>query len=1060
MGENSGLELRLFGPPCLSSAGVLLRFPSRKGLAVLLLLALDGAQSRERLAVWLWPDSPTPRDALRNCLAQINKVLAAANIATLEADRQRVAWPVAGLWVDARELESNNPATLEALVRGLPGAWLDGLRIEDAPEFESWMLERGAFYSGILQGKLEVLIDRALQSGRLEPALGMAQQRLRLDALNEGAYRQLMRVQRSAGRDAEARETLLLCQSTLARELGVTPSAKTLGLLLEPLPKLQTGIDTPIGRSLERDWLERLRSRHGLAFFSGEAGAGKTTLLRDIFSDAIWLECRPNDASLPFSSVLRGVRRRLRDQANLAESLPTWARLELSRFLPELHESPIRFPEASEPLERTRLYAAFSLLFPNALALIVDDVHFMDDSSAAWLWQLVQQRLDDALAATVLAYRPDDLSTESQTVIHQLDRFAESRRLEPLSPTDLAVWLPRFSLNPNLAENFFKLTGGNALFFKEAASAYAASGQFESGLMPLLKRRLQALSKSEWQLTQFVAVANAESSFALATQVLRSDQLLVARTWARLEALDILNGSRFAHDLLRDAALELMPAMVQTALANTLLEAFEFRVRQGESMPMALLAEAAAKANDARRETHYRLRASLETYQLGLIRAGIAHLERALKLLTAQPITGQVTLATNDDLEMLYFKLTPIFRADVYSTPNLSGILERLLVLARARGLTHFEALTLALQADVLASTTHNTDQARTLFAQALELVGTNLPVKAVILELLAWCENTAGNTRLALGHANELLALVVPLFDPNLEYRALEAVCIFEQNLCLWPAARDHALRAASVALQGQYARIGRPYMLSVVAHCALNLGDLELAERQVRTALELFAEGEWHNGLGFAKRTLAGILLERDDLSQALELARASVDHNQAIEQHFATFTSLLLIARIESAAGRAQNALETLDCAEQTLARVFTLSVVTLAQGFLDAWRCIIKTQLGQPAIHDALRSVQARANVSDSTVSWLLFPRETELEVLWNAGHQEIASREFEAFLELHPDNPKIQILHDRARAVMLTLNGDSKAAQELLERTQQKSLELGLVMQARLVRVGF
>jgi hypothetical protein len=127
------------------------------------------------------------------------------------------------------------------------------------------------------------------------------------------------------------------------------------------------------------------------------------------------------------------------------------------------------------------------------------------------------------------------------------------------------------------------------------------------------------------------------------------------------------------------------------------------------------------------------------------------------------------------------------------------------------------------------------------------------------------------------------------------------------------------------------------------------------------------------------------------------------------------------------------------------------------VTLAQGFLDAWRCIIKTHLGQAAINDALRSVQARANASEETVSWLLFPRETELEVLWNAGHHELATREFEAFLRVHPDNPRIQILHDRARAKMLGLNGEVRAAQELLERTHEKSLELGMVMQARVIQ---
>jgi hypothetical protein len=49
-----------------------------------------------------------------------------------------------------------------------------------------------------------------------------------------------------------------------------------------------------------------------------------------------------------------------------------------------------------------------------------------------------------------------------------------------------------------------------------------------------------------------------------------------------------------------------------------------------------------------------------------------------------------------------------------------------------------------------------------------------------------------------------------------------------------------------------------------------------------------------------------------------------------------------------------------------------------------------------------------------------VSCSLFPREAELEVVWNAGHQKTAIQEFEACLQLHPDNCKIQILHDRTR----------------------------------------
>ena len=1020
------LWLRLFGPPGVSVGGGLLRFPSRKGLALLMLLAVDGPQPRERLAAWLWPDSPVPRDALRNALAQVNKVLAAANVVPLEADRQLVSWP-ASVRVDALELDRESRLhRLEDVVRGLGGVWLDGFTLDDAPEFEGWALERGAFFTGVLQQKLEGLIDRALQANRPEAALTLAQQRLRLDALNESAYQQLMRTQRSAGREAEARETLLLCQTTLQRELGVGPSAKTLGVLLEPLMAVQSS-DAPIGRDAELAWLERLRTRHGLGLLIGEAGSGKTAVMKAAWPEAVVLECRPNDAALPFSSVLRGVRRRLRAEAGLADALPDWARSELSRFMPELHAEAL-----PDNLERVRLYAAFSLLFPQALTLLVDDVQFMDEASAAWLWQVVQHRLDEGQAATVLAFRPGELNVDSQTAITQLERFAEVQRLEPLSASDLAAWLPRFGLPAHLAEEFWRLTGGNALFFKEAAGAYAATGHFERGLLPLLQRRLQALSGPEWQLAQFVAVASTEASLALATQVLRLDQLQVAQTWARLEALDVLRGSRFTHDLLRDAALGLTPATVRHALSAAMLEVFEARLRQGEVLPMPLLAEAAANASDARREAHYRVWAALETYQLGLIRAGITHLERALELLGGQPM-----LVSHADLETLYFKLTPLFTADVYSTPNLSRMLEQLLALARARGVAHLEAFALALQADVLALAQHRTDQARALFAQALELVGSNQPTRFVIHERLAWCENAADNTRLALEHANRALEVARALQDASLEFRALEAVYMFEQNLGLWTEAKTHALQAANVALGGQYARIGRPYALTMVAHCALHLGELDLAERHARTALALQSDSEWHNGLGFAKRTLAAILLERDELSQALELARESVGHNETINNDLAVCSSLCLVARVHLAAHRDTEALTTLDQAEQSLSRVAHFAVANLAQSVMDSLRCAAKTRLGLPALHDALRAIHSRTDPPQTIGAWLMTAREHELTAIW-PEHPELAQTELTAFVRLHPDNPRAPLLHGRAEAAVLALQGQPRQASARLE----------------------
>ena len=54
--HDAPLRLEAFGTPRLLRAGRALRLGSRKAMAVVLVLALDGAQARETLAALLWPD--------------------------------------------------------------------------------------------------------------------------------------------------------------------------------------------------------------------------------------------------------------------------------------------------------------------------------------------------------------------------------------------------------------------------------------------------------------------------------------------------------------------------------------------------------------------------------------------------------------------------------------------------------------------------------------------------------------------------------------------------------------------------------------------------------------------------------------------------------------------------------------------------------------------------------------------------------------------------------------------------------------------------------------------
>jgi tetratricopeptide (TPR) repeat protein len=390
----------------------------------------------------------------------------------------------------------------------------------------------------------------------------------------------------------------------------------------------------------------------------------------------------------------------------------------------------------------------------------------------------------------------------------------------------------------------------------------------------------------------------------------------------------------------------------------------------------------------------------------------------------------------------MYFGLLPMFRAAVYAVPDLEAQLAQLVTLARQRSLLVLEGLALANQADWLAQVKHEFVAARQLFDQALNLSDDPRLCHAVF-DMRSWCENATGQTRLALEYAQKNL-LQGDLSDPEMHYRTLEAVFMFEQNLGHWAQAMQHANAASIVAAQAQRPN-WRAYSQTMIAFCALQLGDLINAERAVKNALETLQKSQWDNGLAFAERTLALLLLECDDLSLALEYAQKSLERNLTLKNHFVTCSCHTIVARIHLAAARPELTLMALESAEAVLAQLSGFWVSGLMQSFIDSLRCHALTLLEKPVLPTALRAIQARAEPPETT-SWLILaPREYELKALVAAGQPQAAQRELEAFLALHPENKRVQVLHWRAKAVF---------EPALLETAKALALELGLRMQAR------
>jgi hypothetical protein len=227
--------------------------------------------------------------------------------------------------------------------------------------------------------------------------------------------------------------------------------------------------------------------------------------------------------------------------------------------------------------------------------------------------------------------------------------------------------------------------------------------------------------------------------------------------------------------------------------------------------------------------------------------------------------------------------------------------------------------------------------------------------------------------------------------------------------------------------------------------------LGDLSTCEKHIGMALQLLENSQWYNALGFATRVHAQLLLERDDLSLALEQAEQSVGAYQRLVNHFALCSSYITVARIHLAALRPKDCLKTIEAAEQALALVSSLPIISVMQSTLDNLRCSAQTQMNENAFHSAMRAIGSRVNPPQTIGALLIVPREDELQALLHGGEQQLAQTELEQFLELHTDNPRVQILHLRAKAVFET------NPKKVLQQAYEQALNLGFTMQARVIQ---
>jgi DNA-binding SARP family transcriptional activator len=213
------LDVRLLGPPRIHRDGAPVRPRGRKAWALLgYLLLAERPPSRRHLAELLFGEADDPLGALRWTLAELRRALGGRG--ALTGDPVVLSLADATVDVDLLRGGSDDPTALLAVGDEL----LEGLRVDGAAEFESWLSVQRHRVSALVEARLRQAAITALAGGRAAAAVACAAAAVARNPLAEGNHELLVRCLAAAGDRAAARRQVAIGEDLLRRELGTEAS--------------------------------------------------------------------------------------------------------------------------------------------------------------------------------------------------------------------------------------------------------------------------------------------------------------------------------------------------------------------------------------------------------------------------------------------------------------------------------------------------------------------------------------------------------------------------------------------------------------------------------------------------------------------------------------------------------------------------------------------------------------------------------------------------------------------------------------------------------------------
>ena len=500
----------LLGPPEVRHADQTLLFSTRKELALLIYLAVEGRiHLRKNLSEQFWPegDARHGRAALRITVLHLRHLLGEdagvdpvphlliqrdtlgldlTPAVELDLHILNEAWTLARASTrTALTMPEEAHRTLLARLQraiSLPrGEFLEGFSLRDAPAFDDWVRFQREYWHLRTSEAFDRLSQMQFEAGELEAAIETVSRWLVLAPLQEDAYRRLMRLHFAAGDRVAALHAYDTCRARLSTGMQTEPTPETVALAsrmravapprrkVAPTPALAlspaTFLEGPLlGRTTELSTLIKVyhtaqRGQTQVVFLEGEVGIGKTRLASEFLA---WAEVEGADVlrgqafetggQLPYRPLIEALRPRI-ERENAPDDLlsDTWL-AELARLLPELCD---RYPDLPDPVgdksvARNRLFEAVARL-GQALAARTMLVLFIDDVQWA-----------DATSLDVLHYLARRFAKSETPALLLLTLRMGERAMRPAltewrTGMERAVPLTHLQLGPLTAEDILRL---------------------------------------------------------------------------------------------------------------------------------------------------------------------------------------------------------------------------------------------------------------------------------------------------------------------------------------------------------------------------------------------------------------------------------------------------------------------------------------------------------------------------------------------------------------------------------------------------------------------------